>query len=100
MYIPKYRPPHTGGRALDKPLSTLLVYLESAIRLDEQLLLDARTQPCDHCDSSGKTQDTFDKMCEHCTPAHCAMGARTDGLSQIGSFSLCQEHLTEERRES
>ena len=100
MSVRQYKLPNTGGRALDKPLSTLLVYLESAIRLDEQLLLDARTQPCDHCDSSGKAQNTFDKMCSHCTPFHCSMCARTDGLTQIGSFSLCRKHLAEERRES
>jgi len=43
MSIPKYKPPHTGERALDKSLSTLLVYLEEAIRLDEEA---QRREPC------------------------------------------------------
>ena len=73
MSIPKYKPPHSGERALDKMLSTVLVYLEEAIRLDEQALLGARNKPCTHCDSTGKAQDTFDKMCDKCTPAHCCM---------------------------
>lgn len=48
MSIPKYKPPHTGERALDKSLSTLLVYLEDAIRLDEE------AQPKCPCCSSTK----------------------------------------------
>jgi len=49
MSIPKYKPPHTGERALDKSLSTLLVYLEEAIRMDEE------AQPKCPCCSSTKS---------------------------------------------
>ena len=48
-YIPKYKPLHSGERALDKLLSTLLVYLEDAIRLDEQ------AQP--RCPCCGETEN-------------------------------------------
>ena len=71
----------------------------------EQLLLDARTQPCDHCNSTGKAQDTFDKMCDKCTPTHCIACLSTDGLTEcratyLNTFHLCRKHLAEERRES
>ena len=100
MYIPKYKPPHSGERALDKSLSTLLVYLEDAIRRDEQILLDNRSKPCPHCNSTGKADDTFDKMCDKCTPPHCCRCGTMVGLEQVGSFSLCRTHLAEERWES
>ena len=103
--IRKYKPPHSGERALDKMLSTVLVYLDEAIRLDEQALLGARNKPCTHCDSTGKARDTFDKMCDKCTPVHCVRCGRTNGLTEcratyLNTFHLCRKHLAEERRES
>ena len=66
----------------------------------ESVLLDSRSKPCIHCNSTGKSQDTFDKMCDKCTPQHCAMCGAMVGLTNIGSFNLCRKHLADERRES
>ena len=66
----------------------------------EQVLLTNRSKPCAHCDSTGKSEDTFDKMCPRCTPAHCCRCGIMVGLTHIGSYSLCRAHLAEERRES
>jgi len=66
----------------------------------EQVLLDERRQPCTNCNSTGKAQDTFDKMCDKCTPVHCCRCGVMVGLTQVGSYSLCRSHLAEEREES
>lgn len=99
MSIPKYKPPHSGERALDKSLSTLLVYFEEAV------LLDNRSKPCAHCDSTGKAADTFDKLCPECTPIHCVRCGSTKRLTEcratyLSTYQLCPVCLADERQQS
>jgi len=73
----------------------------STITIDyESLLLSTRRIPCAHCNSTGKAQDTFDKLCDKCTPVHCCRCAVMVGLTNVGTYSLCRAHLAEERQES
>ena len=64
--IRKYKPPHGGERELDKMLSTVLVYLEESIRLDEEA--QPRRQCCGQTENlqSGWSGGNLRWLCPAC----------------------------------
>jgi len=72
--------------------------MQSKVDHKEHLLFH-RNMICAHCNHTGESDDTFDRLCPHCTPEHCVICGSISAPIEAGNYRYCREHARQEKRE-